>query len=335
MAPINRGFWLSAALTVIGTFFVAQYYVHDLKVFWAVLTGVVLVPGGQPDHRAVHLDRTGPGPRDRRVGPDRAGHHGAVGHLHRPRVARSGPSSPSPSPSPWPSALGGGNIEHSFYLVALIGIGLLATTGMVVSEDSFGPVSDNAAGVAEMSGEFTGEARADHGEPRRRGQHHQGHHQGGGHRLGGDRRRGPVRLVHRDHGRAAPPPLADPRGRAGYDVNWLFHASATQINVANPDDLHRPADRRLGGLPLLLPGHPGGRPLGGHGGPGGAPPVPRAPRDHGLHREARVRPGHLDLHGRRPAGAGHPGPAGHPDPGHRGLRHRLPGPGGPSWPRPS
>ncbi len=54
--------------------------------------------------------------------------------------------------------LGDGNIEYSLYLVALIGIGLLATTGMIVSEDSFGPVSDNAAGIAEMSGEFTGEA---------------------------------------------------------------------------------------------------------------------------------------------------------------------------------
>jgi K(+)-stimulated pyrophosphate-energized sodium pump len=54
--------------------------------------------------------------------------------------------------------MGGGNIELTFYLVALIGIGLLATAGMVVSEDSFGPVSDNAAGIAEMSGEFTGEA---------------------------------------------------------------------------------------------------------------------------------------------------------------------------------
>src|SRR5262249_47334732 len=42
--------------------------------------------------------------------------------------------------------------------VALTGIGLLSTTGMVVSEDSFGPVADNAAGIAEMSGEFSGEA---------------------------------------------------------------------------------------------------------------------------------------------------------------------------------
>ncbi len=50
------------------------------------------------------------------------------------------------------------NIELTLYLVSLTGIGLLSTAGMVVSEDSFGPVSDNAAGIAEMSGEFTGEA---------------------------------------------------------------------------------------------------------------------------------------------------------------------------------
>ena len=54
--------------------------------------------------------------------------------------------------------MAGGNIELSLYLVSLTGIGLLSTAGMIVSEDSFGPVSDNAAGVAEMSGEFTGEA---------------------------------------------------------------------------------------------------------------------------------------------------------------------------------
>jgi K(+)-stimulated pyrophosphate-energized sodium pump len=54
--------------------------------------------------------------------------------------------------------MAGGNVELSLYLVSLTGIGLLSTAGMIVSEDSFGPVSDNAAGIAEMSGEFTGEA---------------------------------------------------------------------------------------------------------------------------------------------------------------------------------
>ena len=56
--------------------------------------------------------------------------------------------------------LGGGNIQFVFYLVALTGMGMLATTGVIVSEDTFGPVADNAAGIAEMSGEF-------HGEPER------------------------------------------------------------------------------------------------------------------------------------------------------------------------
>jgi len=53
--------------------------------------------------------------------------------------------------------LGDGNVQFSFYLVALAGMGMLATTGVVVSEDTFGPVADNAAGIAEMSGEFSGE----------------------------------------------------------------------------------------------------------------------------------------------------------------------------------
>ena len=86
MAPINRGFWTAAVLTVIGAFFVAQFYVHDLKVFYAVLTGVDPVARGQPDHRAVHVHRARPGARDRRVDAHRTGHDGALGVRHRPRV---------------------------------------------------------------------------------------------------------------------------------------------------------------------------------------------------------------------------------------------------------
>src|SRR5262249_56191021 len=42
--------------------------------------------------------------------------------------------------------------------VGVAGTGLLTTVGVIVSMDTFGPVSDNAQGIAEMSGDVEGEA---------------------------------------------------------------------------------------------------------------------------------------------------------------------------------
>jgi K(+)-stimulated pyrophosphate-energized sodium pump len=46
-------------------------------------------------------------------------------------------------------------LDYTLYLISLIGMGLLSVVGVVVSMDSFGPVSDNAQGIAEMSGEVS------------------------------------------------------------------------------------------------------------------------------------------------------------------------------------
>jgi K(+)-stimulated pyrophosphate-energized sodium pump len=45
----------------------------------------------------------------------------------------------------------------SLFAVALAGTGLLTTVGVIVAMDTFGPISDNAQGVAEMSGEVGAE----------------------------------------------------------------------------------------------------------------------------------------------------------------------------------
>ena len=50
--------------------------------------------------------------------------------------------------------LGSGSIAVSLFAVALAGCGLLTTAGVIVAMDTFGPVSDNAQGVAEMSGDI-------------------------------------------------------------------------------------------------------------------------------------------------------------------------------------
>ncbi|HET6563430.1 MAG TPA: sodium-translocating pyrophosphatase [Marmoricola sp.] len=51
--------------------------------------------------------------------------------------------------------LGGATVTVSLFAVALAGCGLLTTVGVIVAMDTFGPVSDNAQGIAEMSGDVS------------------------------------------------------------------------------------------------------------------------------------------------------------------------------------
>ena len=51
-----------------------------------------------------------------------------------------------------------GNATIALFAVAMAGLGLLTTVGVIVSMDSFGPVTDNAQGIAEMSGDVDGDA---------------------------------------------------------------------------------------------------------------------------------------------------------------------------------
>jgi len=54
--------------------------------------------------------------------------------------------------------LGGGDERVALYSIALTGMGMLTTVGVIVSMDTYGPVSDNAHGIAEMAGGLGHEA---------------------------------------------------------------------------------------------------------------------------------------------------------------------------------
>jgi K(+)-stimulated pyrophosphate-energized sodium pump len=168
LAPINRGFAVAGGLTVVGTLILALVYVKNdegtlsnvgWRVFGAVVIGLVLAQVASrlteyytstetaPVQEIAEATRTGPATTV--LSGISSGLESSVWAVIAIAVALAAAV-----------ALGGGNIQFSLYLVALCGMGMLATTGVVVSEDTFGPVSDNAAGIAEMSGEF-------HGEPER------------------------------------------------------------------------------------------------------------------------------------------------------------------------
>ncbi len=169
MAPINRGFATAGLLTIVGTALVAFLYVGQdntagwgsfgpgWRVFLAVVIGLVLAQvvsrlteyftstETQPVQEIAAATRTGPATTI--LSGIASGLESTVWSILAIAVAIGAGV-----------ALGGDNLQFSLYLIALTGMGMLATTGVVVSEDTFGPVADNAAGIAEMSGEFEGEA---------------------------------------------------------------------------------------------------------------------------------------------------------------------------------
>jgi K(+)-stimulated pyrophosphate-energized sodium pump len=166
MAPINRGFLTAGVLTVVGTGLVAFLYVGDegpggghegLKVWLAVVAGLVLAQvvsrlteyftstERAPVQEIAESTRTGPATTI--LSGFSSGLESSVWAILSIAIAIA-----------FAIGLGDGNLQFSLYLIALTGMGMLATTGVVVSEDTFGPVADNAAGIAEMSGEFGGEA---------------------------------------------------------------------------------------------------------------------------------------------------------------------------------
>ena len=168
LKPINRGFLTAGIITVIGTYILATYYVGNDKlektgfsntgwrVFGAVLVGLILAQvlsrlteyftGTEYGPVKEIAESSETGPATVVLSGTASGLESSVYAILCIAVALG--------TTIW---MGGGNIQFSLYLVALCGMGMLATTGVIVSEDTFGPVSDNAAGIAEMAGELHGE----------------------------------------------------------------------------------------------------------------------------------------------------------------------------------
>src|SRR5688572_1292743 len=162
MAPINRGFFTSAAVSLVlvaaasFTYLPSIFDGPDLAVspqvlgFVSVLIGVVLA--------ATIQQLTGYFTETSRKPVQDVGRSSLTGPA---TVILSGISLGLES-AVYAALLIGGAVYGAFligggaalYAVALAGCGLLTTAGVIVAMDTFGPVSDNAQGIAEMSGDI-------------------------------------------------------------------------------------------------------------------------------------------------------------------------------------
>ena len=158
MKPIHFGFWVAAISSIIGFGTVNFFYLKDpatgnpdWRFFLATLSGIVLAV--VIEYITNHFTHTERRPVMETAFATKTG--AATTILTGFGLAKES--------SVWAilaiaatiytsTMIFGGNIALSAYGIALAGLGLLTTTGFILAEDTFGPISDNANGIFEMSG---------------------------------------------------------------------------------------------------------------------------------------------------------------------------------------
>jgi len=161
MKPITFGFWMAALSSIVGFWLVSYFYLGDIVspkyggIWWRVflanvmgiglalviewLTGYFTAVEKKPVTEIAYASRTGPATLI--LSGIASGLESSVWAVLAIVATIYGSYS-----------IFGGSYSLSAYGIALAGLGLLATTGFILAEDTFGPISDNANGIFEMSG---------------------------------------------------------------------------------------------------------------------------------------------------------------------------------------
>ncbi|MBI3919862.1 MAG: sodium-translocating pyrophosphatase, partial [Armatimonadetes bacterium] len=175
MQPINVGFYISALVATIGFGLVSLFYMNNIVVelknkagdvtgtvpvewwrfFLATLAGIILAmiigrlteyftsAEKKPVTEIAYSSKTGPATMI--ISGFSLGLESSVWSVLAIAAALFAPLVIFP-----PQIFGSSLL--SFYGIALAGLGLLTTTGYILAMDTFGPISDNANGIFEMSG---------------------------------------------------------------------------------------------------------------------------------------------------------------------------------------
>lgn len=154
MRAINRGFIISAVLSAIGFWYFAYAYVQDMRIFWATVVGLCLAIA--ISLLTEHFTSTRRKPVKEIAEATRTGTATNILAGFATGMESSVWAILLIALSIFVSILLAGthaSISMILYLISLVGMGMLTTTGVIIAMDTYGPVADNANGIIEMSKE--------------------------------------------------------------------------------------------------------------------------------------------------------------------------------------
>ncbi len=150
-AAINKGFYTSAAISIVSFMFLAHYYMHEWRAFFSVGMGIVLAI--VIDEVTKYFTHTAHAPVKEIAASSQTGSATlllkglAVGFEATVwQVIVIAMTIMAAVIIYW-----GQPVVFVLYGVAMTGIGMLTLTGNNVAMDSFGPIADNANGIGEMA----------------------------------------------------------------------------------------------------------------------------------------------------------------------------------------
>lgn len=154
MAALQRGTVVSMVILIAASYYIVKFFIPDFTgVFWAILTGIITgsIIGflteyyTSYDHKPTKsiADATKTGPATTII----AGLGVGMKSTFLPLVLICAAIIAS-------FVLAGGLNSYTLgiYGVSMAAVGMLAVVGMIVAVDAYGPISDNAGGIAQMAG---------------------------------------------------------------------------------------------------------------------------------------------------------------------------------------